>query len=255
MSRFIEWNDPLLSHLNLTVSDSPRMNGILDDITNAIEVYCARSLKEASHSEIRQMGQDGFVATSNYPITSLDRYYDSVGHVATITNDVAQIKSAVVLADSIKLTSILAGVKTTVTFLFEDYPTIGELADGIDGTGNWGCSTIGNYEDYPTTDLVKSISNLDLMIWLDGQTRSINFDSGIIYGFVNGEVRIDYTAGYNPIPADIRGVCADLATEKWNGSLSLQSESIGGYSYSRGFFPERVPIQARQILERYRRRV
>lgn len=84
---------------------------------------------------------------------------------------------------------------------------------------------------------------------------------GAVWPRGQGNIKVEYTAGYNPIPDDlIRAgalLCALMVRTgpSATGSAALTSESLGGYSYSLSYPGTDDPPEitsARQILSRYR---
>ena len=102
-------------------------------------------------------------------------------------------------------------------------------------------------ENYPILDSEDDVSNSDPVIkriYSDGTDDTIDEDSyrynkktGVIYravGWPEGEdnISVDYTAGYDTIPADLEQACIDLVSYAYNRrkNAGVKSEADGAYS-------------------------
>ncbi len=150
----------------------------------------------------------------------------------------------------------------------------------LDHNGNFG-TTSGSF-DSSTTLLT---SGVDYALDLDGSWNSLPVSfSGLLYrigttwpetyrgyapgkiafevGPAYGNIKVVFSAGYNPIPQDLQyAVCTLTSYMRLTGALGgfpLESEKIGDYAY-RLHFPVRMTLETypelgstRQLLSRYR---
>jgi hypothetical protein len=76
------------------------------------------------------------------------------------------------------------------------------------------------------------------------------------WGGSNTLISVTYTHGYQEIPADLRAVCLSLAARRHSNPESLQSETIGSYSYtnqnSEGSSSMALLDDERAVCARYR---
>lgn len=70
-----------------------------------------------------------------------------------------------------------------------------------------------------------------------------------------GNIKIAYTAGYDPVPPDLTQAAA-LLIAHWrrigDKGGTMQSESLGGYSYSMAAIEGGMPAEVKMLLARYR---
>lgn len=149
------------------------------------------------------------------------------------------------------LTYVKNAVTTTNTLTWVSYPTITQLVTAINGLGNnWTAQTMGGFDTWSSTDLratqgafgARVVTAYFWIHWMDlPWYRITNENTGEIYspmGFARGQDnwRVTYTAGYTTFPDDLSQALAELvAMCYYSRELhpSLNSESLGGYSYSR----------------------
>jgi hypothetical protein len=73
--------------------------------------------------------------------------------------------------------------------------------------------------------------------WQDPEWEDEGDDEGQTFGKSRQTVVIDYNAGYTTIPYDIEQACLEISKLQWFGRRrdeSLNSESLGDYSYTSG---------------------
>lgn len=173
---------------------------------------------------------------------------------------------------AVVLYSMASAVPTTRTFNVASYPTLNALAAAITALGNgWSVSiqsgTNGSYALWPTADLKPlqgAVTALNagayLEIYDEAGPQGIGFDTyateGDYFGSSWGQgsyrlepetgelylrvprgqlnIRIDYTAGFNPIPQDVQEACSQQIQDLYQAGLinnSLQQMKLGNYSY------------------------
>lgn len=161
--------------------------------------------------------------------------------------------------------------RTSNSFTFANYETIGEMVIAIGALSGWtvslntdGASQMlipASYAVKPTAfvysttqqigtwflDTPKGVLHLPRSVtnsWFDGNGRipddwrfSNYADLTTTYGYVAPAVEVAYNAGYATIPYDISSVTTDLVATMFKSrglNFNMQSESIGEYSYTIG---------------------
>jgi hypothetical protein len=129
--------------------------------SDAIEKWCKRDFLSTSYDELYSGHGGRRLFLRNYPIISVDSVRYRPVTVLKITNNVAaNVQARVqVLSTGLKLISVNAGVKTTVTagLTFAGNVTLTALAAAVNAAGSgWSAQVVGdatNYGSWPSADL------------------------------------------------------------------------------------------------------
>lgn len=269
--KLISYDSPFLESLNIAESEVGKVNAYIEAASAAIEKATHRKFEKAQYDEVYEADDSGSLVLRNFPLISVDRVFSTTREALRIENTESTVTNAnySTTKTALLLSHTESGTVTSTELLFADYPTIALLRAAIVAVGNgWSASVAGDYGPFASVDLVadqygdcKTISSI--RIW--GQTGAswtiLDNREALINGeFYRGQaVRIVYTAGFaaNEIPDDLKHVCAELvASMMGEGDGAIQSESLGGYSYSLATGAvERLPRTSREILASYKDRV
>ena len=232
-------------YLGITVStDDTILEQMIDFSSAWIENYTRRRFVARRYYEIRDTGRQPRVALDNYPVTTCRFVGTGWSPVMTVEKNsslsfasVSINETAVVLY---KVDSV--GVDTTTNVLFASHQVTDELATHI--------NTISGFAATVTTNVpsqyLRKIAGRDLstaVAQLEAPTQSltdyqIDLAKGTLYGLTLAGERsmlVDYTAGYDSVPAAVDMACRILCSRFYRERLrdpSFSSESLGGYSYS-----------------------
>jgi len=248
---------------NFNSADNTVAQDILDASAALIEKWCNRTFASTTYDELYD-GQGTFnLLLDNYPIISIDRVMFSPIQVILIRNtDNGVSRASFALApDSstppkpgiLTLTSVKNGVVTTHTINIQGggILTYGDLATAINAfsADGWNSFALGIYSTWSVNDVRppqggfechwQGASYLYQHMWgvpAFNQNPAIGeIVSPIGFDRRYQNYRVIYTAGFATIPLEVVQACAELAAAVYHNrdqNNNLQSENLGGYSYS-----------------------
>ena len=255
-SALLQANEQTLNYQDVTLIES-----LIDAVSDAIEKYCGRNFASATYREWLQ-GDSNELLLRNPPVTAIRRL--ATGRASALeVEDVStsDLRATVEVQDNqMVLTRIdSVGAVAASTLTFASNLTASLLVTAINAIGaNWSATLRTNCisEDfhrmggqdalrrrvditYPdVADFEYRVEEDSGLIALTGGTWSAWLSGGPdSYGeFSNGwrDVLVEYTGGYSTIPDDLEQIAIELVSEAYNGrgkDFSVQSESIGSYSY------------------------
>ena len=259
----------LKAHLGITVSTYDTiLEQYIDHATAKIERWIGRQIKLRNYSEWYGGNDVRSVRVKQYPINNVVGVYTGLAAGMTITSTVSSDVRLTVSINTDPLGTVAngalapcavltrttsAGTTTTDTLLFSTYPTTTSLATAI--------STYAGFSATATTAMrcaqLHPRAGGDVKqsaVVLTGVDVSSEFvyDSylGIVtirqdafpmashnarYPSALQSTLIEYSAGYTTVPDDIHQACLVIAGTMYlsrKSDTSLQSESLGDYSYS-----------------------
>lgn len=268
---YLEANETTLQAVNNALLDL-----LIEGTLAGIESYLNRNLLSQSYTERVFPGRDWGVMTLQQPeVTSVDLFAldaaDAIDVRYTGSDTTARVEvqsNAVVLRSS-------GSTTTTTTLSFDTYDDTASLASAIDGTSGW---TATARVTVPSSRLVRHGSwnvkdnSVELQYWEDydgeyevdyeeGQIRIRVPEWGGVYSY-RGMGLVQYTAGFESLPADLEQVVLTLIKSSYDGTKrdgSVISERLGDYAYqlaqeavSGGVSGASITSQL-PVLERYRR--
>ena len=259
----------LKAHLGITVSTYDTiLEQYIDHATAKIERWIGRQIKLRNYSEWYGGNDVRSVRVKQYPINNVVGVYTGLAAGMTITSTVSSdvrltvsintdplgtVANGVLAPCAVLTRTTTAGTTTTDTLLFSTYPTTTSLATAI--------STYAGFSATATTAMrcaqLHPRAGGDVKqsaVVLTGVDVSSEFvyDSylGIVtirqdafpmashnarYPSALQSTLIEYSAGYTTVPDDIHQACLVIAGTMYlsrKSDTSLQSESLGDYSYS-----------------------
>ena len=259
----------LKAHLGITVSTYDTiLEQYIDHASAKIERWIGRQIKLRNYSEWYGGNDVRSVRVKQYPINNVVGVYTGLAAGMTITSTVSSDVRLTVSINTDPLGTVAngalapcavltrttsAGTTTTDTLLFSTYPTTTSLATAI--------STYAGFSATATTAMrcaqLHPRAGGDVKqsaVVLTGVDVSSEFvyDSylGIVtirqdafpmashnarYPSALQSTLIEYSAGYTTVPDDIHQACLVIAGTMYlsrKSDTSLQSESLGDYSYS-----------------------
>lgn len=276
-----------LRYLAGLTSPSALENTLIDSLilacSQAIERYCGRQFHPREYDEVVDgLGQRELLLR-NYPVLAVERIaYGPVG-VLTIINtdpDTYQRARVQVTDDGLTLTRVASGVTSKDELTFADYPTLSDLKSAINLLAHGWAATIpeSKYTYFPSEDLralqgAFNARNLEVALFAHGEElsdfrilsrkgillrgRSASRASltcpGNIWAGGANYWRIQYTAGFYPLPAEVEQACAEWVAQLfWTAQRDpgLTQEQVIGTIF-------RVPLQGmtqtvRQLLAPFR---
>jgi len=241
----------------------------INSATEYIERYCNRNFAKADRSGVFTVRQDGSIILDSPPVETVNRICFSNGGFLIVKNTTQYSPTYSTSPTGIRITHVEGGLRIVQAFTYADCPTLESLATAINGYGHgWTATVTGNYGYMPTSDIVAfqfGKAGQTLLIWQDYEfflapsiwptnnffAQQYDVSSGILdWVFPRGlRVRIDYTSGFDPVPAPIVEVAARLVLEV----NKKKSETLGNYTYTLDDL-DKLPNSDRQILSRYKDR-
>ena len=259
----------LKAHLGITVSTYDTiLEQYIDHASAKIERWIGRQIKLRNYFEWYGGNDVRSVRVKQYPINNVVGVYTGLAAAMTITSTVSSdvrltvsintdplgtVANGVLAPCAVLTRTTTAGTTTTDTLLFSTYPTTTSLATAI--------STYAGFSATATTAMrcaqLHPRAGGDVKqsaVVLTGVDVSSEFvyDSylGIVtirqdafpmashnarYPSALQSTLIEYSAGYTTVPDDIHQACLVIAGTMYlsrKSDTSLQSESLGDYSYS-----------------------
>jgi len=265
MSCWLDYQSKYFHSLNATDEDAETIQTLIDAAVEFVEKFCGRQFSQMEHDRIYTVMQDGTVVIEHPPISHVTRICVPTGSWLTVENNSSSVTNAsfATTDSSLILTDYSGGLRSTHTLTFAAYPTLTALASAIVALGHgWTGSVATGYGNYPSSDLLpqqhgNAKTENTLWNWDDYQ-GVFNFDyrTGVLDLWLNRgqRVRVVYMGGFEDVPEDIKQATANLVVASFNGPEGrIQSESLGGYSYSLAPV-DTLPMNDKRILSQYRDR-
>lgn len=261
-------------YLGITDEDSDRiLESLIERATGFLERYCNRKLKSRSYSrEVYRGNGSRNLALDQYPVTAVGRVSEGRTNAFYVTNTTATNNASIEITSSaLKYTAD----GTTTSLTLASYATINLLIAAINALSGWSATLISTTSGTrKATDLLVrpamycmsptwaycEIPNDELndyFILNPGEDRNY----GVLEcpaGWTRGEEYcVDYTAGYTVVPYALEEACVLLVAYRYNQKsqdMSIKSESLGDYAYTRQDMSAALPIDIRDEIDLYRRR-
>ena len=260
----------LKSHLGITLStDNTILEGYIDHATAKIERWIGRQILVRNYFEWYGGNDVRSVRVKQYPINNVVGVYTGLAAALTIASTVSSdIRLTVsintdplgtvangVLAPGVTLTrTTTAGTTSTNTLTFATYPDTTSLVAAINAITGYSATvstamrcaqlhpraggdikmatvtlTGVNVSSEFVYDSYLGIVTIRQDAFPTMASHSARFPSGL------QSTLIEYSAGYTAVPDDIHQACMVIAATAYlsrKADTSLQSESLGDYSYS-----------------------
>jgi hypothetical protein len=240
-------------------------NGLLERSINAASVeikrICGRNFWIGNYSQSFRTGDP--VLLREYPVSQVYSMHNGTVDSVRLTNSATKHSAhASVQNSSLSLRIVGGNNAGTMTFNLANatYNNLSDLITGINAGGNGWTANLASGRSglEPSTYLIDTTpvtilsggSYMPMLGDLVGDPYCLDMDSGLIYveavrknpgeGSRSPWLWINFRAGYNAIPADLQMITARWAMSLYHQAgqdLSLVSERIGDYSYSRAQSP------------------
>lgn len=258
-------------------SDNGVLVGCISAASEAVVKYCRVNFLQATYDELYHGTGTRSLFLNQVPVVSVAavRYYRTNAIQIMNTDSANQSATAAVTATGLTLSRTKDAVTVNNTLTFAAYPTIGALGTAVTALANgWTASVPPPFSSWASADLLatqgafranQQQANLTVHQYWLGDWRlnpgvgEVWYSPGFSKGYEN--FRVTYTAGVaatvDNVPADLQAACAELAKLTYQYRTvnpSLQSESLGSYSYTRAAvnaFANLSPV-AKQALDYYK---
>ncbi len=233
---------------------------LINEASDRIERLTNRKFAAADYRQWLNGDGEGRLVVPYYPIIYIQRMASGSTDALEIQYSGNAIRATVQVYDAgIRTHSMVAaGTETNTNTTFASYPTLSTMATQISTISGWTATQQG--DDASSKDLhqtggveAKSQSVTFTRPGSDSSLYRLDREGGVItlQGSVDfawdtsagelampqgfGNILVEYRAGYETIPEALDGLCARFVADLFNHSAhdgSIQSESIGDYSYS-----------------------
>lgn len=255
---------------DVPTADEPIVEALIDAATDAISVYCRRTFPLASYDEITSGRRDGRLALKQFPVVSVSRIAVADRAALLIVNEddsTHQRATARLASTGLVLTRIVSGVVTSdSSILWSGNATLQAVANAVTALGSgWKGTVADEFGSWPSVDL----RPLDLskpcltnpaeffVHSLETSADRIDADAGFVFGrfpIGEGNIRVEYSAGFNTVPEAVQQACAMLVAEWYSEGkhdAARRFDGLGDAQYSR-FTPSGLPDHVRRLLAAWR---
>ncbi len=260
----------LKAHLGITVStDNTILEGYIDHATAKIERWIGRQILVRSYSEWYGGNNVQSVRVKQYPINNVTGVYSGMASAFTIASTTASDLRLTISVNSNPLGTVASGLlapgivlsrtasggtTTTSTLPFSTYPDVTAMVAAINALTGYSATVTTDMRcqqlhpraggDIKQSSCTITGANVSSEFVYDSslgivtirqdsyptmRTYDPRFPSALL------STLIEYSAGYSSVPDDLHQACMVLAATMYlsrKSDSSLQSESLGDYSYS-----------------------
>ena len=269
--------------LGITTSAS---DALLADLINAaserIKRIAGRAFFAADYVQwIDARGQEA-VTVKETPVQRVNAVAWLDRDAINVTYAGAAIYARVIVHDTgVRLSSMVAdGTATNTDLTFSTYPTGSTMASAIAAVSGWSASLAS--DDLPSKHLaprtydakrqsahLRGAYDYDTPASVDAGAGIVTLNPGAYHhdeygggavrlggiGYGKHRVMIDYRGGYETVPADLDQLAREMVQRAYGAAgkdTSLQSESLGSYSYSL-IDSQALSVTDEMTLDRYRK--
>lgn len=231
------------NEVTLAIENNELLEMLITAIFDALETAMGRELLSTSYTGdvYRDVGRDLILEHPN--VSSIELMATEQDAAITVSYTGTGTNARVEVTDSaVKLVSRAGATTTTNTINFADQATTALMATAISAVSGWTGTSVATY---PSAYLVRQgprdakAQSVTLEVWNDCDTGyEVDYDEGRVTFWDDIEdARIDYTAGYSSLPADLAQVIVAATKAAWDSTakdLAVQSERLGDYAYTLG---------------------
>jgi len=246
-----------------STDDDVILEDAIDRATSIIETHCDRKLKSRVFYEFVMPQGERTVTVDNYPIVSIDTIAYGSAISMTIESDSASTDVLATVENNgtnIRLRKVASdGTSTTATLALADYLTTSAIVNYINASvSGWSAALTENaysfslYRfggrgvidapcnfEYPRDNVseYRVDYSTGLIHLIADRFPGIRSDDASANRFPSGfyPVFVQYTAGFETVPADLQQVCIEVAADLYRErkqDKTITSESLGDYSYT-----------------------
>ena len=246
-----------------SVDDDVLLEDAIDRATAIIESHCDRKLKSRTFYEWAMPGGERTFTVDNSPIVSIDTISYGSAISMTVTSDTASTDVLATVENNgtnLRLRKVASdGTSTTATIALADYLTTSALVTYINASvSGWSATLTKNayslslYRfggrgvidapcnfEYPRDNVSEYRVDYDtgLVHIIADRFPGIRSDDASANRFPSGffPVFVQYTAGFETVPADLEQACIEIAADLYRErkqDKTITSESLGDYNYT-----------------------
>ena len=238
-----------------------------------ISRFCRRTFESTDYDVLLQGTNTRSLFLPEYPVTKIVVRSDRIPAVQVINDSpTAQAATVEVRAGGLRLELTENGITTGWSLVWPDFPTLGAMSAAVNLLGSgWRAILSPRFAGWKSEDLkpyvgVRSARQLVVSLephWhylsdfrLVPETGEVVRGSGWWGG--TWAYRVQYTAGYEALPDDLILAAVELAGATQTAlrtDPTMQSESLGQYSYTRAtqLGWEAISLVSRSTVQSYRK--
>ncbi|MCS6851767.1 MAG: hypothetical protein NZ700_11435 [Gemmataceae bacterium] len=264
--------------------DDATIAALIAAVSTAIERYCRREFAVADHDELYDGPGTPWLWLRHYPIVRVRSVRLGPTPVLRVVNRdplANQQARVAVTAAGLELVRVAGGSSHSVVLPFASHPTLAALAAAsVAAGGGWDAEVVAGYELWPSADLrppqgpFAALGRLAEFTTHPVELAGYRIDAerggllragaaatgaadGPNWPVGRGILRVQYAAGYDPIPHDVQEACAEwVAALYWQTRRDpgLCQEAItGAVSRSPLLTHAALPAHVAGLLRPYRR--
>lgn len=237
------------NEVTLSYFDQTHLERLIEQAWAAIEKFCDTDLLSTTRTELYDtQALRRELLLRRFPVTGVEFVGLDTADALRVRYSGSATFATVEITDVSVILREHAGTTTTTTITFAAQATTALMATAISATAGWTASAPNTF---PSTMLLRRgaqrvrSGDVGFEAWEPGETDyEVDYDSGAIRfhgttGFAPtcARARVDYTAGYATIPADVELALLTLTKRSWDATLrdsSLSGERLGDYSWTAG---------------------
>jgi len=241
-------------------TDDTLIETLINNVSDQIERYCDRKLKESSFEEFIDGRATRTLAVANPPLVSVDLVAFGARDAITVgSTDSSDLQASVsVSSSSVRLVRVASnGHETATTHTFASNKTTALLAAAIDGTTGFSGTSVFNAPSnimhrMGGRDVLVNTANLSVPDDAESEYR-IDYERGFIHLRADAfprshevpnlnrfpdqfqSVLVRYKGGYSEVPPALVQAAFELVSDAFRGrdrDRYVQQESVGDYSYT-----------------------
>ncbi|MCC6580062.1 MAG: phage gp6-like head-tail connector protein [Phycisphaeraceae bacterium] len=227
------------------IADDTLIAELINQVTGKIERLCGRRFKLAVHRQWLEPGLLGMAFLAQSPVKTIRRVAGGRGAALSVRYEGSAIHAAAaVTEESVDLIQRDAdGIATTTSLNFDQYGSTAAMRTAIAAVSGWSATLTRNVSStwlIPRPGVFAMGRNVELA-WPDQDEDSVRCQPAIgslIWPepcMVHGPVLVEYEAGFDPIPDDLRAVATELVAQAYHAGRrdpSVRRENLGDFSYT-----------------------
>lgn len=269
-----------------TSGDDALIERLINAESSRIERYCDRNFRKQSYRESYNGNGQRRLRLRNFPVISVTRVAIGTKIAFSVSSDTStDLRSVVEVQDDrlILVRHQSDGTKTSTNLVFasSNNDTASGLVDAINGTTGFdatlstNCLSIDLFRQGGVNVMLSSAQvqfpdRDDIPYRVHDDRATLEFvdsadmlffgkhtDAGLPMPHTFGGILVEYDAGFDglsEIPADLAQACIELVQFAYSNKAenpSMQSESIGSYSYTRAADPIRSSERLMELLAQF----
>lgn len=234
---------------DMSAAQTSLLASLVNQVSARIERICSRRFVARRWVERYAIPHAGQITLKQYPVLSVSRVLTGGSETVRVRYDASGALAAGVsvifdeqgLSGVMRLTSTNAeGVETTTHLSLDTYTTTSSLVQAIEAVDGW----VASITSLALTCHLHATGVMDVLnrhVGFSQPNQSLEWwDMETAVGRLKlwqraGRVVVDYRAGYETIPADLKLAATELVAQAYQAgrqNSAVKFESLGNYSYT-----------------------